>query len=651
MKNNFDIAKISFGWGADVDGDNNLAMGADVDPAFIRRAVELADMNGVRLALYHNTKDPEIEALPVAAKMTPDQRELLIGKAVSWLTANASPMPLPEPPEAELRKLMDMATGGRMGDLEYKSRRDLPAFQDFPLMAEWETEARDLPEDFRVAIIGSGFSGLATAVQMERLGIPYVVIERRADPGGTWTINRYPDVRVDTQSNSYELLFEKGYKWSEYFGRGEQVREYLTHVSRKYGVWEKSRFKRDLKRATFDEARGRWVLDIETPDGMETLEANFIISCTGVFANPKFPEFENREAFKGQIVHPNRWPEDLDLTGKRVAVIGNGSTGVQLLSAVARDAAQVSVFQRTPQWISPREKYGVPVEPETAWLLENFPGFWNWARYMSFAGLFETHNMVLPDPAWQESGGQINPVNDKLREFLTGYIKAQVGGREDLIEKLVPDYAPFSRRPVVDNGWYKALTRDNVELVTDGIVRLTEAGIETADGKVRELDVIITATGFDIVKYLWPAQIVGKGGADLHETWSAADGPRAYLGMMVPDFPNLFMLYGPNSQPVSGGTHIPVWYVIWAAYAARCMMRMLADGGPRVEVTHEAYTAYNAAMDAESRKLILMQKGSGKEKNYYVNQKHDRLQVNAPWYSPDFHRMCTEIAWGDLRVE
>lgn len=620
------------------------------DPAFIRRAVELADLNGVRMALYHNTRDPEVAALPVAAKLTPEQREALIGKAVVWLSENAGPQTLPEPPDAELRMMTEMAVGGPMGDLEYKSRNDLHAFKEFPLAARWEGEKPELPADFRVAIIGSGFSGLATAVQMELLGIPYVVIERRAEPGGTWTINRYPDVRVDTPSNTYEFLFEKNYKWQEHFGRGEQVREYLTYISKKYGAFDKTRFNTDLKRATFDEGRGRWVLEVEGPDGADTLEANFVITGTGTFANPRFPNFANQAAFKGTIVHPNRWPEDLDLTGKRVAVIGNGSTGVQLLSSVAEKAAHVTVFQRTPQWIAPREKYGAPVEPELVWLLDNFPGYWNWARFMGFAGLFETHNMVLTDPEWQASGGMVNPGNDKLRAFLTDYIKTQTNGREDLIAKLVPDYAPFSRRPVVDNGWYRALTRDNVTLVTEGIERLTETGIQTVDGKVHELDIIITATGFDIVKYLAPARIIGKGGIDLHESWEAGDGPRAYLGMMVPDFPNMFMLYGPNSQPVSGGTHVPVWYVIWAAYAARCMMRTLKEGKSSVAVKRESYQRYNDALDKEALKLVLMSAQGGMERNYYVNQRHNRLQVNAPWYSPDFHRMCTEIEWDDLQV-
>jgi 4-hydroxyacetophenone monooxygenase len=622
----------------------------EADAAFIRRAIELADLNAVRVALYHNTRDPELALLPVAAKLSPEQRETLIEKAITWLATNAGPGMLDEPPDAELRALMEMAMGAPMGDLEYVSRRDLPAFNPFPLMAEWETGERPMPEDFRVAVIGSGFAGIAMAVQLEQLGIDYVVIERRADPGGTWTINRYPDVRVDTPSNNYEFIFEKNYKWKEYFGRGEQVREYLTHVSKKYRVFEKSRFNADLKHATFDEEHNRWVIEIETPNGVETLDANFIVTATGTFANPKQPRFENQDAFKGQIVHPARWPEGLDLKGKRVAVIGNGSTGVQLLAPIAAEAAQVSVFQRTPQWIAPRDKYGVPVEPETAWLLENFPGFWNWSRFMGFAGLFETHRMVLVDPEWQAGGGLVNAGNDKLREFLTGYIRDQTNSREDLIAKLIPDYAPFSRRPVVDNGWYRALTRNNVELVTDGIVRLTGTGIETEDGKRRELDIIVTATGFDIVKYLAPAQFIGKGGADLHAVWDSADGPRAYISMMMPNFPNLFMLYGPNSQPVSGGTHIPIWYTVWSAYAARCMMRMLKQGRSRVEVKREAFERYNAAMDAESLKLILMRKEGGMDRNYYVNQRHNRLQVNAPWYGPEFHRMCTDIVWDDLLI-
>jgi 4-hydroxyacetophenone monooxygenase len=621
-----------------------------VDEAFLRRAVAMADLNAVRVALYQQTGDPELAALPVAARLDDAQRETLIAKAAAWLKGNASPAEPPEPDTDTLRKLMTMATGNPMSDVEFEARRDLPAFRRFPFAVEWEGERPPIPEGFRVAIIGSGFSGIAAAVQCELLGLPYTVIERRSEPGGVWTINRYPDVRVDTPSITYEYSFEKFYPWREHFGRGADVRAYLDHVSRKYGVHANTRFDTDLKSATFDEGRDVWMLECEGPEGTTRLEANFVITASGVFANARIPDFEGRGSFKGRIVHPSQWPADLDLAGKRVAIIGNGSTGVQLLGAIAREAGQVSVFQRTPQWISPRDKYGQDLEPEMVWLVANFPGYWHWWRYMATASLFDIHTMQVADPEWQAQGGKINRGNDALRDMLTAYIEKETGGRKDLIDRLTPDYAPFSRRPVVDNGWYRALTRDNVELVNDDIVRLTPDGIETADGRHRDIDVIVSATGFEVVKYLWPSRYSGKGGTDLHEQWDAGDGPRAYLGMMVPDFPNMFMLYGPNSQPLSGGTGLPAWYVVWASYAAQCIMKMLREGKSRVEVTKEAYGRYNVALDKEASNLIQLTKEGGVEKNYYVNNDHRRLQVNAPWQSPDFHRMCTIVEWDDLTI-
>jgi 4-hydroxyacetophenone monooxygenase len=619
-----------------------------VDRSFIRRAVELADLNAVRVALYQQTGDPEIAALPVAAQLDDAQRELLVGRAADWLCQHADPGMPAEPPEADLRALMNMATGEQMGDLEFEARRDLPAFKAFPWTAQWSDVRPETADAFQVAIIGSGFSGLAMAVQLERLEIPYVVLERRPDPGGTWSVNRYPDIRVDTISITYEFSFEKKHPWSEYFGRGAEVREYLEHISKKYGVFEHTRFERELTKATFDEARDVWVLELQTPDGTEIVEANAIVNAVGTFANPNIPQFEGQESFQGQILHPARWPDDFDATGRKVAILGNGSTGVQLLAPIAEHAAQVHVFQRTPQWISPRDKYGKPVEPEIRWLVDNFPGYWNWWRYMAIAALFGTHGYLVPDEEWKSQGGKFNPMNDKLRDDLTAYIKAQTGGRQDLVDRLIPDYAPFSRRPVVDNGWYQALTRPNVELVTDGIARLTPTGIETTDGAVREVDTIITATGFQVVKYLWPAQYTGTGGVNLHDSWSV-DGPRAYLGMMVPAFPNMFMLYGPNSQPLSGGTGLPVWYVLWAAYAARCIVEMLEQGRSRVEVKRAAFERYNVALDEAASKLLLLQDEGAPDKNYYVNE-HGRLQVSAPWYGPEYHRMCTHVDWDDLSL-
>ena len=624
-------------------------MTSNVDEAFIRRAVELADLNAVRVALYHNTEDEELIDLPMAMQMDEAQRELLISKATAWLKDNHSTEMLPEPDETKLRKMMDMATKEDTPDLEFEARRDLASFKDFPWTTQWTDGKPELPEGFKVAIIGSGFSGLAAGMQMELLGIPYVMIERRSEPGGTWTINRYPDVRVDTISITYEFSFEKRYPWKEYFGRGAEVRQYLDYISNKYGMRKNTIFDRDLRKATFNTDSNTWTLELASPEGTETIEANALINAMGTFANPNFPKFEGMETFEGEIIHPARWPEDWDATGRRVAVIGNGSTGVQIVRPVSQVAEHVDVYQRTPQWISPRALYGDPVEPEIRWLQDNFPGYWNWWRYMAIAGLFGTHGFILPDPEWQAKGGTWNAMSDGLRDTLVAYIKDQVKGDQELIDKLIPDYAPFSRRPVVDNGWYESLTRDNVELVTSPIARITPTGIETEDGVLHPVDTIVTATGFEVAKYLWPADYLGADGQSIHDFWSK-DGPRAYLSLMVPNYPNMFMLYGPNSQPLSGGTGLPIWYVIWAAYAARCIVEMVEQGKSRVEVKREAFERYNEALDKEAANTILMSKVGGYEHNYYINHEHDRMQVNAPWYGPEFHRMCTDVEWDDIEI-
>ena len=623
------------------------------DNEFIRRAVELADLNAVRVALYQQTKDPELLELPMALQLDDDQRKLLVDKAAAWLEENStSEVLLPEPPEDELRELCNLATKEEMSDVDFNARRELPAFNEFPWFTRWTGEKPELPEGFHAVVVGSGFSGLAAAIQLSLLEIPYTVIERRPEPGGTWTINRYPDIRVDTISITYEYNFEKNFPWTEYFGRGPEVRAYLDHISNKYGVKENTKFAHDLKSATWDNDEHRYELVVDTPDGAVTMHANYLINAVGKFANPNVVEFPGRDSFDGLIIHPSRWPEDLDLTGKRVAIIGNGSTGVQMLQPIAEAAEQVFVFQRTPQWISPRPKYGDPIEPEIRWLLDNFPGFWHWWRYMAIAALFQTHKMLIPDPEWKGEGGHFNQMNDGLRDTLTAYIKDQVNGDQELIDKLMPEYAPFSRRPVVDNGWYKSLTRDNVELITDPISEFVPTGVETEDGTHRPVDIIVTATGFQVEKYLWPAKYIGDDGVNVHDYWSK-DGARAYLGMMVPHFPNMFMLYGPNSQPLSGGTGLPAWYVIWSSYAAQLLVEMLEQGKSQVSVTEEAYERYNEALDKEASQLLLLQDEGAPEKNYYVNTSNDqpRLQTSAPWYGPDFHRMCTEPDWNDLELD
>ena len=595
-------------------------MEENIDTAYIRRAVEASDLAALRVALFQATGDAELAEFGPVATLDDADRARLADRAALLLETWIDRFQRRIPSDEELRELMDMVLGVPTRDEHFEIRRKFLAFTPFPFQHERSEDAAPVPEGFEVAIIGAGPAGISMAVQLERLGIPYVLYDRRSEIGGTWSIHKYPDIRVDTLSITYEFSFEDEYPWSEYFARGEDVRTYLEFISKKYGVHKHTRLGHDLEDARFDDESLTWHLTFQGPDGKRVeRDVNMVVSAAGVFAKTKLPDIGGIDEFEGTIVHPTEWTSELDVQGKRVAVIGNGSTGVQLMAPVAEKAEHLSVFQRTPQWIAPRPNYGRRVEPEVRWLLDNLPGYWNWSRYTSIIGLMTWHeDFLVPDPEWERKGGHITKKSEDLREFLVGYIKEQVGDRPDLLEKLVPDYAPMVRRPVVDNNWYQSLTRDDVDLVTSGIERLTKNGIETSDGKHHEVDLIVFATGFEVDKFLWPAEYRGEKGVNLRDYWGPKS-PRAYLGMMVPQFPNLFIMYGPNSQPVSGGVSLPSWFQIWAAFIAQCLDTMFEEGHARVAVKEDAFEIYNKQLDAVGSELAFIKDARSVEPVSYTH--------------------------------
>jgi 4-hydroxyacetophenone monooxygenase len=391
-----------------------------------------------------------------------------------------------------------------------------------------------------------------------------------------------------------------------------------------------------------------WRLDVRDADGaVSTMSANVLVSGSGYLSYPRELDIPGVEDFRGDVLHTTRWGKRT-AAGKRVAIIGNGSTGVQLLARVADDAEHVDVYQRTAQWISPRDRYGELMSAEHRWLLDNMPYYWNWSRYSSVMPQFEARRFVETDHEWIARGGYVNELNDKVREGLTAYIKAQVGGRQDLIDKLIPDYAPLARRPVVDNGWYRALTRDNVELITTPIERLSENGIVTADGVEHEADMILAAIGFQVTKYLAPATYIGRGGLNLHEFWENEGQPRAYLGMTVPGFPNLFILYGPNSQPISGGASLPTWLEIWSHYIGESIVAMIEKDIASLEVKQERVDDYYERLNAEAAGLVYLTDTGSRDANYYVHNR--RLVGNAPWQAEHYYAWCNSPSLDDFVI-
>ncbi len=629
------------------------------DQAFIREAVGGADLNALRIALFQATGDRAVAAIPVhridvragagtTYEVAEEYRAFLIDRAVDFLSAAPHQHIATVPTDADLRALMELVTGGEpISDMDFDIRKPVPAFDDYPRTANWAGPRARLPEDFRVVIVGAGFSGLGMAVQLERLEIPYVIYERRGEIGGTWSINTYPDARVDTPSAMYEFSFEKRYPWTEHFARQAEVREYLEHIARKFGIFDKIRFNRDIKGGVFDETASIWRLEVADNDGsINTITANFVVSASGLFSSPRQLSTQGLDSFTGEVVHSTEWDMRHSAAGKSVAVIGNGSTGVQLLRRISDEANKTYVFQRTPQWISPRERYGEPLSLGDRWLRETMPYYWNWTRYTSTLPVLNLYQFLVPDPEWRAAGGLINRPNDALREAMTQYIVAQVQGRPDLVEKLVPNHAPFSRRLIVDNGWYRALLKDNVELVTTPIAAVNSEGIVTEDGCVHPVDMIVTAIGFAVEKYVWPSDYVGRSGLHLQDVWSR-DGARAYLGMMVCGFPNFFVLYGPNAQSVSGGGGtIPTQIEMWTKFVAQLIVDTLERDHASVEVTADAFEDYNARLDAAAKKLIWLTDTQSTDRNYYVN--NGRLQVNMPWHYRDWHQMLSAPNLADM---
>lgn len=609
---------------------------------FVRRAVEVADLNALRTALYQATGDRHLRDLPFSDRSTPSpefdapEAAIIKARAIRFFAEEAERFQPQQPDDALLRELLELTLGASLSDGEFQMHRTAPGFDEFPRAVEWSGERPTLSEATNVAIVGAGLSGIAMGVHLTRLGIPYTIYERRHEVGGTWSINTYPDARVDTASSTYEYRFVKNYPWTEYFARQPEVRSYLEHVAREFGVFENIVFEADLATATFAEDTKRWELVINRPDGT-TLKASakFVVSATGLFAVPKRLNIHGVESFAGEILHTTEWNAEHTAAGKKMAIIGNGSTGVQLLSRIAASADHVYAFQRTPQWIAPRTNYGKPLEAETLWLYENMPYYWNWTRFTPTIPLFGMGDLIVPDPEWQASGGHFNKANDALREQLTQYIESQLGDRKDLIERLVPDYPPMARRLIVDNAWYKTLTQEHVDLVTDPITAIEPDAIVTANGTRYEVDLILAAVGFSVTKYLWPSLYRGRDGERLEDLWSMDNGgPRAYAGITVPKFPNLFIMYGPNAQPVAGGLGTVAWIEIWAAYIAQLIVAVIEGGKDLIEVDEGVFEHYNRTMDEKGAGLIFADPSSAKQ-NYYVNET-GRLQTSNPWLGDEY---------------
>jgi len=613
---------------------------------FIRKALKSANFNALRVALYHQTQDPSLAAMKVvefpvrggalkAFILAREHHDEIREKAIAFLTSK--PAIAPEPTEEQAVELMAMFKGSQPDDSELGFGWEDLAYKEFPRDAQWTTEPpADKLKDFQVTIIGAGISGIAAGAQLGRLGIKYRIVDRYKGIGGTWYLNDYPDARVDISTFLYQYKFDKHYPWKSYFATRDELKEYLEYISDKYGVTENITLETNLTEAAWDETKRKWILGLEGPDGgQESFESNIVISACGLFTTPQLPNIPGIETYTGKMFHTTAWDHQYEHAGKRVALIGTGSTGVQLMPGVAEVASHMTVYQRTANWITPIEGYKANVSEEKQWLLDCMPGYWNWFIHSSYIAELQVQDLQLIDREWEANGGRVNEKNSLLAESLTQYIRDKVGDRDDLFEKLVPKHAPLARRLVIDSGWYDALVQDNVDLVTSDIERFTADGIITSDGIERKFDLIILSAGFQVSKYLWPVDYVGRNGATLESLWDK-DGARAHMSITMPGYPNFFMMYGPNGNGRSGGFHS--WSEMISRYICGLITEMIEGGSNSVEVTQAAFDNYNEKMDKEMKNLLWESQG---QDGYYTNEQ-GRSGVNMPWTVHEFYQAIRE---------
>lgn len=473
-------------------------------------------------------------------------------------------------------------------------------------------------QQFTAIIIGSGFGGQAAAINLRRIGIEdFLILERRAWMGGTWSQNSYPGAAVDVQSPLYSLSFEP-YRWSQMFAEQDELVEYTNHVLAKHGLREKTRLNANVTKVQWDEATQTWQVQLESG---ETLAAKFLVNASGPLSTPVIPNFKGRDTFEGQTFHTNNWQHSYDHKGKRVAIIGSGASAAQVIPAIAPEVKELHVFQRTPHWVLPRPDHVFSkferallgnkliykaLRTAIYWALES--------RVIGFKYSKKMLNVVAQQAALKHIARQIS--DPAIRKAVT------------------PDYTIGCKRIILSSTLYPALCRPNVQLhpKDDGIAEINPRGILTAKGQQIDLDLIVYSTGYDATDGVISYPVVGKGGRSVQDVW--AEFPRAYLGTAMPGFPNFFIVTGPNT----GIGHTSAIFVIEAQmeYIRRAIQAVQKQGAKAIEVKPQAEADYTTMIHREMKQTVWQSGGC----TSWYKSKSGHVIAMFPGFSFTFRQMA-----------
>ncbi|HEX6417643.1 MAG TPA: NAD(P)/FAD-dependent oxidoreductase [Acidimicrobiales bacterium] len=542
--------------------------------------------------------------------------------------------PAPVPADEDVLRIMEHAVGGaEMAEYLPLLEEELAHRGEDRRAPTWRRADLAPDRDFRVVVIGAGMSGLLAGHRLAQAGVDFVIVDKNDDVGGTWYENVYPGCRVDNPNHNYSFSFAQRHDWPFHYSTQPVLHRYFCDCADAFGIRDRIRLRTEVLSATWSDGEARWTVAVRGPDGAEsTLEADAVISAVGQLNRPHVPEIPGLGSFAGPAFHSARWDHGVDLAGKRVAVIGTGASAMQFVPEIAPMAGELLVFQRTPAWLVPTPEYHDPVPEGLTWLYNHVPAYSEFNRFCIFwrmgDGALEAARV---DPDWDHPVS-VGPMNEMVRLMFTEYLKGEFADRPDLLDAVTPTYPPGAKRMIRDNGvWARTLQRGNVRLVTEGIREITPEGIVTARGTTEAVDVIVYGTGFTASEFLVPMTVRGRGGVDLHERWQGE--ARAYLGVTIPGFPNLFCLYGPNTNIVINGSII---------YFSECGVRyilgligmLLSSGHRGLDVRPGVHDEFNAAVDAENRRMAW---GASDVNTWYKNAS-GRVSQNWPFTLLEYWR-------------
>lgn len=495
-------------------------------------------------------------------------------------------------------------------------------------------------------IIGAGISGMVAAIRLQEMGIDYRIFEKNHEFGGTWWENRYPGCGVDTPNLTYTFSFRPN-DWSMFFPLRNEIEAYLRATAAEYRLYDKVSFGTHVTRAEWLADENRWQVTVRGEDGSVTVHhADIVFSAVGILNIPVIPDIKGLDGFAGKVIHTSDWPDDIDLTGKRVAVIGNGASAMQVVPAIADQVASLTIFARSKHWIAPFPQFRKPVPDGVRYLMQVVPLYRAWVEQrLSWTFNDRVHGTLFRDPEWSHPDRAVNAINDGHREFFTRYVKEELGDRQDLLDQVLPDYPPFAKRMLLDNGWYRTLRKPQVKLVPQRLSEVRGSTLIAGDGSEIEADVVILATGFQAANVLGSYDVIGRDGRVLREYWEG-DNAAAYLGTLVPGFPNFFILLGPNVGSGHGGSMIRN-IENQAHYATRIIETLIEQQAAAVEVREDVYRDYKARIDAAHEKLVWTHPGT---ENWYRNA-HGRVIAITPWRNDAFWRMTRTAKVADLQFD